>query len=639
MKKSSVFKIFTFLLAVLSANIFAFAGDGFVVVRTKSFHLVGAASEERIREEAFRLERFREAVRRAFPRINVDAPAVPTVLIFKDAESFAPFKPFGEDGRADKLVTGFFQSSDEASFIAFTAQGDGRKTSGTSYHEYFHFLIKNNFQTTALPVWLNEGLAEYFQTFRMKNDREAIFGEEHENHWRFLRKYKLLPLEKLFAVEYESLSKMDAETKSLFYAQSWLLVHYLMRTGGDAMIDRAKKFIALNAAGKTPDAAFAEAFKSSVAETGRELENYAANKSFKSNRVEFDKKLAFVTEFETERINESVWLEYLGDLLLQSQRYGAAEEILKRSLALDEKSARANLLLGKVFLRQGNRNDAAAYFEKAVALDGADYAARFFLADVLFRENVADDGYVSGVPKADARKIRELLKSAIAQNPRLIEAYRMLALISLANDDELDETIIYLQTALKIQPQNFRLEYNLAQILLRKKDFPNALKTAERLGANCIEKDFCERVKSFISALESIRQREKEIAELKKKYGLENVDFAEENLLPPAEILNRALNRSLRKPRENEKRFVGSLKEIDCAEKITFEIESENQNLKLSKPSFDGIMLISFSRNTAGMRIECGKPKTEMFVVATYKENGGELMVLEFVPREFRLIE
>jgi hypothetical protein len=44
------------------------------------------------------------------------------------------------------------------------------------------------------------------------------------------------------------------------------------------------------------------------------------------------------------------------------------------------------------------------------------------------------------------------------------------------------------------------------------------------------------------------------------------------------------------------------------------------------------------------MRIECGKPKTEMFVVATYKtdfinKSDGELFVLEFVPREFKLIE
>ena len=166
------------------------------------------------------------------------------------------------------------------------------------------------------------------------------------------------------------------------------------------------------------------------------------------------------------------------------------------------------------------------------------------------------------------------------------------------------------------------------------------------MSKTCIEKDFCERVKSFINVLDSIEQKEKELAELRKKYGLEDVDFEAENLLPPEEAMNRALNRSLRKPQTGEKRFVGNLTEIVCGKTVAFNIEGENQILKLSKPSFDGIFLISYSRNTAGMRIECGKPKTEMFVVATFKndplkksDSDGELMVLEFVPKEFKLIE
>jgi hypothetical protein len=236
------------------------------------------------------------------------------------------------------------------------------------------------------------------------------------------------------------------------------------------------------------------------------------------------------------------------------------------------------------------------------------------------------------------------LKKAIVQNPQLIEAYKMLASISLANDDENEESIKYLQTALKIEPQQFRLEYNLAQLYLRRKNFETARNIAFKLKENCAEKDFCERVKSFISILDVIERKEKELAELRKKYGLENVDFEAENLLPPEEVMNRALNRSLRKPLKNEKRIAGKIIEIECDKTISFNIEGENQNLKLSKPSFDGIMLISFSSNTAGMRIECGKPKTEMFVVATYKtdfinKSDGEILVLEFVPKEFKLIE
>ncbi len=645
MKKSNLSKIFIFLLLLFSANIFLFAQNRFFIVRSKNFQFVGEVSEEKIRQEILKLEQFREAFRRAFPAANVESPSVPTVLIFKDSDSFAPFKPIRENGAADKSISGFFQSSDEANYIAYPLSG-AEKSSGTSFHEYIHFVINNNFQTSNLPVWLNEGLAEYYQTFRIKNERRAIFGEAQTGHLRLLRETGLVPLKTISAVDYQSLNEFDSDRKKLFYAQSWAVVHYLMQKNDGLLDAPIRKYLALTAAGEPAETAFEKSFETTYSAIEREVENYVSKKSLASKDFDLGEKIVFETNLKTEPIIEAEWLNYLGDLLFQSQRYAAAAEVLKKSLALDDRSAKTNLSFGKTLAKQGKPADAKNYFEKAVALDGENYAANYYLADNLFRENTSADGFVSQMPPDNAKRIRELLKKVLRQNPNIVEAYKMLASISLANDDEVAESIEYLQKILKIQPQNFRLEYNLAQLYLRKKDFESARKIADGLSKHCVEKDFCERVQAFLSALDSIEQKEKELAELRKKYGLENVDFAEENLLPPEEAMNRALNRSLRKPLENEKRFVGNLTEIVCGKTVTFKIEGGNQILKLNKPSFDGIFLISFSSNTAGMRIECGKPKTEMFVVATYKENplnksgaNGEIFVLEFVPKEFKLIE
>ena len=233
MKKTRCFKIFTVILLLFSANVFTFAKSEFTAVRSKNFHFVGEAGEAEIRREAVRLEQFREMFRRAFPEINVDAPAAPpTILVFKDSASFAPFKPVRENGQADKNVSGFFQSSGETSYIAFPVSDDAGKSSGTIFHEYVHFLVSNNFRAAALPVWLNEGLAEYYQTFRMKNDRSAVFGEAQKGHLRLLREYRPAPLKTLAAVDYSTLSQMSGAQKNLFYAQSWALVHYLTQKHG-----------------------------------------------------------------------------------------------------------------------------------------------------------------------------------------------------------------------------------------------------------------------------------------------------------------------------------------------------------------------------------------------------------------------
>lgn len=649
MKKSSGFKIFIGLLILFSVNAAVAAGGGFVSVRSKNFRFVGEAGEESLRREALRLEQFREALRRAFPDLKVDAPLSPTVLVFKDAESFAPFKPVREDGAADRSVSGFFQSSDEANYIALAAENGLKGSSGTLFHEYVHFLLKNNFQTSELPVWINEGLAEYYQTFRIKNSRRAVFGAAQKNHLSVLRRYDPAPLKTLTTVDQRSLARMTTAEKNLFYAQSWALVHYLIRKiqkDGGSINSAIEKYLVLTAAGETPEKAFETVFQTTYEQAEKELEKYISKNNFEAASFDLGENPDLETQFETEPLGEAEWLQYLGDLLFQGQRYEEAARIFRRALALDEKSAEANLLLGKTLLKQGKTDEAAVYFERAVALDGENYAANYYLADILFRKDLTPEGYLNAIPAEKAEKIRALLKKVVTQNPRLIEAYKMLALISLVNDIGVDESIVYLEKALRLDPRNFRLEYDLARLYLRRKDFEKARNIAAGLEKNCVEKDFCERLGAFLDVLDSIERKEKELAELRKRYNLENVDFDAEKLLPPEEAMNRALNRSLRRPLENEKRLVGRLKEIRCGRVITFEVEGENRTLYLSKPSFDGITLTSYSSNTAGMRIECGRPKTEMFVVATYRENpekrtgsDGELFVLEFVPKEFRLIE
>lgn len=635
-------------MLLLASNISLFAADEFVAVRSKNFYFIGEVGEEKLRREALRLEQFRESFGRAFPKLVGEDSAPLTIIIFKNAESFAPFKPVLENGSTDRHVSGFFQSNGEDNYIAFSLSGNfgGDDESETLFHEYIHFLVRKRFQKSDLPVWLSEGLAEYFQTFRVKNERRAVFGEGRKDNLRLLRQYKIIPLKTLSEIDYAALAKTEVELKRLFYSQSWAVIYYLMRKSGDDFLSQIEKYLALIADENTREKSFEEAFKLKYSEVETALEKYNSARSFEASYLNLNEKPPIQIEFPAEKINRSQWLFYLGDLLFQSERFDEAAKMLKNSLALDERSASANLLLGKIFLKQKNQTEAILYFEKSLALDSENAAAKFVLAQTLYRENIAEDGYVNPIPAGKAEKIRKLLKNAISQNPQLTEAYQILSVISLVNSDEIAETIELVNNALKIQPQNSNLKYNLARLYLIKRDFESARKITDDLAAHCAEKDFCERVKSFSEALNAIIQREKEVFELKKKYGLENVDIEEENRLPPAEAMNRALNRSLRKPLADEKRFVGNLTEISCDQSITFKIVGENRNLNLNKKSFDNILLTSFSSNTAGMRIECGNPKTEMYVVATYKTNrdekigsDGEILVLEFVPKEFKLIE
>ncbi|MFN2386887.1 MAG: hypothetical protein ABR576_11500, partial [Thermoanaerobaculia bacterium] len=125
------------------------------------------------------------------------------------------------------------------------------------YHEYPHFFLQNNFPP--VPRWYDEGLAEFYSTFRA-TDREARIGLTVDEHVLLLRQVPLMPMEKLFAVTYESPEYNEELKQGIFYAQSSAFVHYLMRGEQDRKPQLSRFLQALMPA-LPPSTRFARAFR------------------------------------------------------------------------------------------------------------------------------------------------------------------------------------------------------------------------------------------------------------------------------------------------------------------------------------------------------------------------------------------
>ena len=94
------------------------------------------------------------------------------------------------------------------------------------FHEYTHLLVENTFENA--PVWFNEGLAEYYSTFSITDDQNVVVGNPGQRTCHLLRDKKMLPLRTLFEVDYKSAHYNEKNKQSIFYAQSWALMHYLL---------------------------------------------------------------------------------------------------------------------------------------------------------------------------------------------------------------------------------------------------------------------------------------------------------------------------------------------------------------------------------------------------------------------------
>ena len=299
------------LLTTISQQTSASAKDTWVSVRSNNFLLVGNASEKEVKKVAARLEQFREVFMHLFPKMKFTAPVPTTVVVFKSDNSFRPFKP-------GPNIAGYFQPGPDVNYIALTTELQGEQDPFTViFHEYTHLLVNNTIGNA--PVWFNEGLAEYYSTFSISDDQKIVLGNPIGKHVLLLRQNKLLPLSTLFQVDHKSPHYNERNKQSIFYAESWALMHYLIIDKA-GRVEQLGKFIELINANVPMAQAFQQSFQTSFDAMEKELREYVRQDRYNIMRGHFERKLETDTAIQTAPISEAEAQAYLGDLLLHSNR-------------------------------------------------------------------------------------------------------------------------------------------------------------------------------------------------------------------------------------------------------------------------------------------------------------------------------
>lgn len=212
------------IVFVLTLTVPAAQGkDTWISVRSQNFQLLGNASEKDVRQVANRLEQFRSVFAMLFPSIKLTSPVPTTVIVFKSDSSYKPYK-------VNPNVAGYFQGGEDVNYITLTTEKSSEdQPFRVIFHEYVHLLIDNTIGAT-VPVWFNEGLAEYYSTFDITNDNhKVILGDLIRNHVLYLRESKFVPLRTLFAVDQKSPYYNEGNKMNIVYAESWMLMHYLLQ--------------------------------------------------------------------------------------------------------------------------------------------------------------------------------------------------------------------------------------------------------------------------------------------------------------------------------------------------------------------------------------------------------------------------
>lgn len=611
--------------------------ENWTKVQTKHFTLIGVVDEIKLKELGVSLEQFRASLEHLSSDINLNASVETIVVVFKDQVAFKPFNI--------RNGAGYFQTGRNANYITLTNETVGEQNpQRVIYHEYVHSLIRNTFGRD-VPLWFSEGLAEYYSTLKIKDAQNILLGGGVRSHIRQIRKQGLqIPLKTLFSIGDDSPYYSEDDKKNIFYAQSWLLMHYLIQKKGMPAI---KKFIhALKDTAET-EKAFTQSFQMNFAAAETELLQYLKKKdTFKPEFIKLENKLDFaIADVKCEAIEEAEVFVYLGELLALLNRSGS-EEYLKRAAELDPKLPTAQAALGIQKAKAGNYAEAKIYLQRAVEAGTKNHLAHFYYAESINAEK-AKTGFANGFTAEELKTMRAALKRAIELEPKFTDSYRLLAYINLIANEQPDESVVFLNRGLSYEPGNQDLIMMLAQSYLAKNDFVNAKTTLETIARTGTNEHYKAEAKAALNSL-----RETELSVARGKAAVKDVQQEAEEIAKqgfknptPTRKASSPAQFGLRQPSEDEKQIRGQLLEIQCQKNnnVILLVKSGEEVYRFFNTNLLGVNFVTFTaRFSVGGEMNCGTISKENEIIATYRpttdpatKHNGEIILIEFIPKDF----
>jgi tetratricopeptide (TPR) repeat protein len=614
----------------------AFGADKWISIHTKNFTLVGNAGESDIRRAGRTLEEFRSAMAAVFPKIDQLSTAPSTILVFKNEDSFKPYKPVYK-GQPANLVA-FFQPGDDVNYIAVTA---GLPAPNVILHEYAHFLLREN--VGSLPLWISEGLAECYSTFELGGrQNEFTLGRAPEQHPATLSMTQFISLKKLLDVRDNSPEYNEESRQSMFYAESWAMVHYFLFGADGKRRAQFTQFVTALAKGDPFESSFVEAFQSDYGPIENEVREYVRKHSWPMMKVTSREPIQTdARSAAAVTLSDAESEYYLGDLLLHLNRLPEAEtHLTAASKAKDFAPVQASFALLRV--RQKKYDDALGLLKKTAEADSKNPMIAFYYAYVLERAD-ADTGFTS-LPEDRVETMRTYAKKAIDLAPRFVEAYALLARIDFNSGEHMDEAEATLKKALSIAPGREDLQLLLAQTYLRTKQTGEARSLLEAVQRNTTNSNTQRRATTMLNqgeqslALSEITQGiEQEL--LRKQPQPQAVQTVTMSGLaaPPSRKAEDTVLEALTpiSPNIQGEKLSGLLINLDCSNGLTLHVRAGANTVDLHSSSPEKIQFLSYTSDV-GTNIQCGPRNPGTPVNVTYRPvpgGPGEPLVIEFTQK------
>ncbi len=602
--------------------------DVWVEVKSPHFAVKSNAGAKTALGIARQFEEIRVIFQEAFPALRVDPGKSMIVLAVKNEESMKALLPDYWTTEGGVRPAGLYLTSFDENFAILRVDAGAAEENPyqSLYHEYTHAILRLNYRE--LPAWLSEGLADFFgNTLVVGSDIEL--GHINGAQLKLLQRSPFVPVETLVKVNQSSPLYNEKDRASIFYAESWALVHFFSLDPEGSKNQPLIRY--LKAFEETVDSAEAARLSfGDLSQLEKKLQHYITQKNFRSQRLKSALSIA-ETDFAVKEMTRAEALVAQADFLQHSRHEKEAEPLLAEAIALQPKLAAAHACLG--YVKYVHFYDAAAEkeFKEAAKLDPNDFRAAFYLAELNYREK--------GFSPQMTPQIVANLERTIQLNSNFAPAYAFLSIAYLQDPDTRTKALDAAIKASALEPTSMAYAVNSGNALM----VLNREQEARSLGEKLQNSAKTPQEKSIVEEYSKRLARHEEFLAKKqaKSQGAATIDLFDEEAVPDTPLIQpsegpESVADWQRVATEWTETVEGEFREADCSQtpRASVRFATAGEILRLTAVDTHTIAYRAANSESAPATVACSKWKGRKAKV-TYKAASVEGEPAEILSIEF----
>ena len=475
-----------------------------IEVHTAHFSVLTDAGDKRGREVALRMEQMRAIFGQLLLKDKLKMPVPITVIALKSDKRYGTVAPAKQS-----MAGGFYVPGPDRIYIVLNLfETDPWRSVA---HPLAHYLLNYNYPPA--QGWFDEGLAEYFGSIQIAK-QVAIGGdpelapEWHEDIFDELRRDPNVPqsltqlvsspvwlsMVDLFTMKHDGSGTREGTHNTLYYAQSWMVVHYLLNKN---KMPEAGTYFDLVLNQKVPvEKAMVQAFDMSPAQMEDAVKTYfkslsglgiALDQSKKpiADPVDTQQPDHFALPFDVDEIGMAVTSvsdeearAVIDDVMARVPEHrDQALRDLQLLTADPKDNEAAHRALARDDLRQKRFDAAADELEKAAELNPRDPWIWYYRAALKYQKAQATRQEMQGLAN-----MMQDLRAVADWYPELADAYNMLGMARVEGGG-INSALEAQRQAIALAPRNVEYQFNLGQIYVAGKKWDLAREVFTRLKA------------------------------------------------------------------------------------------------------------------------------------------------------------